>query len=67
MAAGDERVVSRPAIEDFFPKLGSERKKLIVYEKSYHEVVNDVERDQVFNDIDLFLGSVVAASGGGAT
>lgn len=67
VAAGDERVVSRPAIEDFFPKLGAERKKLIIYEKSYHEVVNDVEREQVFNDIDLFLGSVVAANGGGAT
>ncbi len=66
LAAGDERVVSRPAIEAYFSKLGSERKKLIVYENSYHEVVNDIEREQVFNDIDLFLGSVVAAERGGA-
>lgn len=62
VAAGEEKVVSRPAIEDFFPMLGSEKKKLIFYEKSYHEVVNDVERDRVLDDIDAFLGLIAGGS-----
>lgn len=59
VAAGDEQIVDRPAIEAFFPKIGAERKKLIIYEKSYHEILNDIERDQVIADIDSFLTSVL--------
>lgn len=59
VAAGDEQIVSRPAIEEFFPRLGSQNKKLIIYENSYHEVMNDVERERVFGDIDAFLSSAV--------
>ncbi|CAN5452547.1 alpha/beta hydrolase [soil metagenome] len=62
VAAGDDRIVSRPAIEVFFPKIGSEKKKLIIYENSYHEVLNDIERDRVIQDIDAFLGVVVGGS-----
>lgn len=60
VAAGDERIVSRPAIEEFFPKIGASKKKLIIYENSYHEILNDIERDQVIADIDSFLGVVVS-------
>lgn len=59
VAAGDERIVSRPAIEEFFPLLGAKKKKLIIYENSFHEVMNDVEREKVFNDIDAYLGLIV--------
>lgn len=59
VAAGDDRIVSRPAIESFFPRIGAEKKKLIIYENSYHEILNDIERDQVISDIDGFLGVVV--------
>lgn len=62
VAAGDERIVSRPATEAFFPKLGAEKKKLIIYENSYHEILNDIERDQVIDDIDAFLSVVVGGS-----
>jgi alpha-beta hydrolase superfamily lysophospholipase len=61
-AAGDERIVSRPATEEFFPKIGSEIKKLIVYEKSFHEIFNDVERDQAMDDLNAFLGVVLSGS-----
>lgn len=62
VAAGEDHIVSRPAIEAFFPKIGSEKKKLIIYENSYHEVLNDVERDRVIEDIDAFLGVIVGGS-----
>ena len=62
VAAGDDHIVSRPAIESYFPKIGADKKKLIVYEKSYHEVLNDIEREQVIGDIDAFLGVVVGGA-----
>lgn len=46
----------------FFPMIGSEKKKLIIYENSYHEVLNDVERDRVIKDVDGFLSNVVGGS-----
>jgi alpha-beta hydrolase superfamily lysophospholipase len=55
MAAGQEKIVSRPAIEEFFPKVGATEKKLIVYDSSYHEILNDLDRDQVLKDLDAFL------------
>ena len=54
-AAGQERIVSLPEIKAFFPKMGSVNKKLIVYEESYHEIFNDLDRELVFRDLDLFL------------
>lgn len=64
VTAGDERIVSRAAVESFFPKLGSEKKKLIIYEQSYHEILNDIERDQVIEDIDVFVTSVLKSPRG---
>ncbi len=62
ITAGEEFIVSRPAVEAFFPKIGAEKKKLIIYEKSYHEILNDIERDRAIEDIDAFLGVVVGGS-----
>ena len=62
VASGDDRIVDRASTEAFFPKLGSAKKKLIIYEKSYHEILNDVERVKVIDDIDAFLGSVVSST-----
>lgn len=61
-AAGDERIVSRPATEEYFPKIGSEKKKLIIYENSYHEIFNDIERDRAMDDLDAFLGLVLGGA-----
>jgi alpha-beta hydrolase superfamily lysophospholipase len=58
IAAGDDHIVSRPDIEEFFPLIGTKQKKLIVYKDSYHEILNDNERDQAIKDIDTFLQSV---------
>ena len=61
-AAGDERIVSRPAVEEYFPKIGADRKKLIIYENSYHEIFNDIERERAMDDLDAFLGLVLSDS-----
>jgi alpha-beta hydrolase superfamily lysophospholipase len=58
-AAGQEKIVSLPATLDFFAKLQSPEKELIVYQNSYHEIFNDVEREQVFTDLDRFLLSTL--------
>lgn len=54
-AAGKEKIVSLPAIKEFFPKIGSENKKLVIYEESYHEIYNDLDREKVFSDLNAFL------------
>lgn len=54
-AAGEDQIVSLQAIKDFFPQIGSEDKKLIVYNESYHEIFNDLDRMKVFRDLDVFL------------
>ncbi|HVK59958.1 MAG TPA: lysophospholipase [Bdellovibrionales bacterium] len=57
-AAGEERIVSLPAIRDFFPTIGSTNKKLLIYNESYHEIFNDLDREKVFADFNDFLLNV---------
>lgn len=54
-AAGQEKIVSLPAIKEFFPTIGATKKQLIIYEDSYHEIYNDLDRAKVFYDLDQFL------------
>jgi alpha-beta hydrolase superfamily lysophospholipase len=58
-AAGQERIVSLQGIKDFFPDIGSKNKKLIVYDDSYHEIYNDLDRETVFKDLDRFAASAL--------
>jgi alpha-beta hydrolase superfamily lysophospholipase len=53
--AGDERIVSRPDSEALYARLGSPQKELRIYEKSYHEIYNDFERESAFADLHQFL------------
>lgn len=56
--AGDEKIVSRSETERFFEKLKAPNKKLFIYEKSYHEIFNDFEREQVMEDLHHYLLSM---------
>ncbi len=58
-AAGQERIVSLDAIKEFYSSVRAENKKLIVYDESYHELFNDLDRDKVLEDLNAFLGSVM--------
>lgn len=53
--AGHERVVSTPDSEKFFADIASKKKKLYVYSESFHEVFNDLDRQDAFRDLIAFL------------
>ena len=47
------------AAKNFFEDIPSEDKSFITYEKSFHEVLNDVEKEKVFEDIYRFMKRVI--------
>ncbi len=57
--AGADKVVSTPASQNYFGLVKSEVKKLIVYPENHHEIFNDIDREQVFKDLDLFTKSLL--------
>ncbi len=57
-AAGHDKIVSLPATRLLFEKLGSAHKELVIYDESYHEIFNDLDRESVFRDVTAFLNSV---------
>jgi len=48
------------AAKAFFEKIPSEEKNFIAYENSFHEVLNDVEKEKVFEDIYTFLQKIIS-------
>lgn len=54
--AGEDLIVSRKETERFFHLLGSPEKKLKIYEGFWHEIVNETERDLVFQDLQDWFG-----------
>lgn len=53
--AGRDKVVSTPDAERFFANLGSKKKKIFIYANSYHEIFNDLDRDEVIKDLLGFI------------
>ena len=51
LQAGDDRICRREAAEDFYQRAGSIDKEFKLYEGFYHEVLNETERERVFEDI----------------
>jgi alpha-beta hydrolase superfamily lysophospholipase len=58
-----DKVVSVTAIRETFAKIGSLNKELRVYEGSYHEIFNDLDREKVFRDLDEFLTPIIGTTG----
>jgi alpha-beta hydrolase superfamily lysophospholipase len=58
-AAGIDKIVSLAAIKAFFPTIAAQKKKLIVYDDSYHEIYNDLDRERVIGDLNAFLEEVM--------
>ncbi len=57
--AGDDRIVSRVASENFFKKVASSHKELKIYEEHYHEIFNELGRDYIFGDLKAWLKQFV--------
>ncbi len=51
LVPGDDHVVSTAATKTFFDQLEHPQKELIEYPGFYHEIVNEVEKEKVFEDI----------------
>ena len=61
LQAGDDRIASAEATARLFPDIGSDQKKLIIYDGYYHEILNEVDRDVVFQDLVGWLRSAGCA------
>ena len=55
MHAGDDHLISLNGSRRFYQELGSEDKKLIVFEGFYHDLVNEVDRTSVFQEMEAWL------------
>lgn len=53
--AGEDRLVSSPVAREFFQQLPNKKNQLIVYPESYHEIYNDLDREQVIRDLKKFI------------
>lgn len=64
LQAGSDRLVSAPATRSFSDRLSAPNKHFHLYESLFHELLNEPEREQVFQDLMAWLNTVlpVAAS-----
>lgn len=53
--SGEDRLVSTPASRALFERLPNKKNQIIVYPESYHEVYNDLDREQVVADLKKFI------------
>jgi alpha-beta hydrolase superfamily lysophospholipase len=55
LQGGDDPIASPAATKAFFERAGSKDKELIVYEGFRHEILNEVGRQRVYEDIARWL------------
>lgn len=55
LQGGDDKIVLPEGTKKIFDRIGSKEKKLKIYENMYHEVLNEVGKEEVFNDILIWL------------
>ena len=51
LIGGQDTVIDPVATREFFDRLGSEDKTLLFYPKMLHEPLNELGREQVFEDL----------------
>jgi acylglycerol lipase len=57
LQASADEIVDASATLDFFGKLGSSDKTLKVYDGFYHEVLNEPGKENVMNDIEIWMSA----------
>jgi alpha-beta hydrolase superfamily lysophospholipase len=57
LQASEDRIASAEATRRLFPLVGSAQKRLIVYDGFYHEILNEVEKERVIQDLVAWLRS----------
>ncbi|MDP3703838.1 MAG: lysophospholipase [Candidatus Omnitrophota bacterium] len=58
LQAGDDRIASAEATRRLFPLVGAAQKRLIVYDGFYHEILNEVEKERVIQDLVTWMRSL---------
>lgn len=58
MQAGDDRLVHRRAVEAIYRRIQAPRKSLKIFEGYYHEILNEVGKDEVYKILAVFLKSI---------
>jgi len=61
MHAGDDHLISLNGSRRFFQELGSEDKRLIMFEGFYHDLVNEIDRVQVFQEMEAWIEPMLLA------
>jgi len=61
LQAGEDFLVSPAASREFFERAGSREKELKVYPGHYHEIFNEPEKEQVFQDMLAWLNKAGVA------
>lgn len=56
--AGEEKVVNTQASQAFYDRVGSKQKEIHIYNESYHEIFNDLDRADVFADFKNFINKL---------
>jgi len=51
----DDRLTSPSATDDFYKKLNFNKKRIIIYNGLYHEILNEFDKEKVYGDILTFL------------
>jgi lysophospholipase len=59
--AGSDRIVNPKDSEDLFERIKSQEKTKKVYADSYHEIFNDINRQEVYRDLETFLKTISRA------
>ena len=62
MHAGDDKICCPSGTEEFFKRIPIKEKAFKVYEGFYHELFNEVGRDQVFADMEKWIEKRLAHS-----
>ncbi len=59
--SGDDKIVSTEASRAFFDRLPGKKNQLILYPENYHEIYNDLDREQVVADLKKFIHPYLGA------
>lgn len=60
--AGDDRLVSTSAARTLFEQLTNKKNQLVLYPESYHEIFNDLDREQAIADLKKFINAYLTSS-----
>jgi len=61
LQAGDDRIVSVGALKEFYEGIVIKDKAIKIYPNFYHEILNEIEKNKVFKDIERWLNSLSGA------